>query len=127
MVKKKRQNDHHEGSSTESSDEMKLSLSPTECPHSKKAIDIAKLRKVLKPLGLAKSCSECEKSPKANGVAASADHVGEDDEDEVIFFDNTLWLCMKCGSQLCGRSKKEHALTHFQVTFEITIILKKFP
>lgn len=117
MVKKKRQNDVHDGSSTESSEEMKSNTA--DCPHSKKAIETTKLRKLLKPMGLAKTCTECEKSAKSNGVSAE-DHV---DDDEVIF-DNTLWLCMKCGSQLCGRSKKEHALNHFQVSIENSIILK---
>lgn len=117
MVKKKRQSDHHDGSSTESSEEMKTNASATDCPHTKKAIDTNKLRKVLKP-GLLKTCAECEKSPQTNGVLAG------DHGDEEVVYDNTLWLCMKCGSQLCGRSKKQHALNHFQVNIEISIKLK---
>ncbi|KAL5278482.1 USP16 family protein [Megaselia abdita] len=112
MVKKKRQSDHdRNGSSTESSEEMKTSPSATDCSHTKKAIDTNRLRKVLKPVGLHKTCTECEKAPQSNGLNPVNDH--GDGEEEVVY-DNTLWLCLKCGSQLCGRSKKQHALNHFQ-------------
>lgn len=119
MVKKKRQSDLHEGSSTESSEEMKTSSLAAEnlCHHTKKAVDTNRLRKVLKPIGLQKTCSECDKNTtQTNGVGGEHGPDPSPDDEEVIY-DNTLWLCMKCGSQMCGRAKNQHALNHFKVSF----------
>jgi ubiquitin carboxyl-terminal hydrolase 16/45 len=75
------------------------------CPHLVKSLDSTKLKKILKSSGLAKSCSDCNKPdlPKA-----------EENNDEFLT-DETLWLCMRCGVQLCGRAKRQHALSHFEV------------
>lgn len=79
------------------------------CPHIVKSIDPTKLRKLLKsPGGLAKSCSECKKLDEEN-------HEPTCEEYEI---DDTLWLCLRCGVQLCGRSQKKHALLHYEVSNE---------
>ncbi|XP_053951018.1 ubiquitin carboxyl-terminal hydrolase 45 [Anastrepha ludens] len=116
MVKKKRQSDVHEdGSSTDSS--VGPLHSPTSgvgvCQHVKKAVDPTKLRKVLKASGLATDCMQCSKQ----GGTSPAAEVKESSIDESISgfeYDNTLWLCLKCGSQLCGRSRNQHALQHYK-------------
>lgn len=112
MVKKKRQNDHHEDdSTTESCDEKPLnnsqgSGSSSDCPHAKKAVDPTKLRKILKANGLeTENCAECA---KCEPISTESNKL-----DDVFEYDKTLWLCLKCGSQLCGRSKNKHALNHF--------------
>ncbi|XP_036319948.1 LOW QUALITY PROTEIN: ubiquitin carboxyl-terminal hydrolase 45 [Rhagoletis pomonella] len=116
MVKKKRQSDVHEdGSSTDSSeDALQSPTSPAgDCQHVKKSVDPTKLRKVLKASGLATDCMQCSKQ----GATSPAAEVKESSFDESISgfeYDNTLWLCLKCGSQLCGRSKNEHALQHYK-------------
>ncbi|KAJ4433592.1 hypothetical protein ANN_15902, partial [Periplaneta americana] len=52
--------------------------------------------------GIATECAECAKSPAtSNGVAVAEEDVG-------------LWLCLKCGHQACGRSRRQHALKHQQ-------------
>lgn len=74
------------------------------CPHLIKSVDPTKLRKTLKsPNALAKSCSECIKLdlPKP---------------EEGFSVDETLWLCLRCGVQLCGRFQNKHALSHFEVS-----------
>ncbi|CAH1638983.1 unnamed protein product [Spodoptera littoralis] len=100
MVKKKRQSDPGENGdeSTESCDENVKSA----CPHVAKAVDLTQLKKALKTGGFQKDCSECKKTPKIE--------VPDPDYEE----DLSLWMCLRCGSQLCGRTRNKHALNHFQ-------------
>uniref|UniRef100_T1GT64 USP domain-containing protein n=1 Tax=Megaselia scalaris TaxID=36166 RepID=T1GT64_MEGSC len=90
MVKKKRQSDLHEGSSTESSEEMKTSSLAAEnlCHHTKKAVDTNRLRKVLKPIGLQKTCSECDKNTtQTNGVGGEhGPDPSPDDEEKKLMY-----------------------------------------
>lgn len=99
MVKKKRQSDPGENGdeSTESCDENVKSA----CPHVTKAVDLARLKKALKTGGFETECSECKKSTQTE--------VSDPDYEE----DLSLWMCLRCGSQLCGRSRNKHALNHF--------------
>ncbi|XP_072944709.1 ubiquitin carboxyl-terminal hydrolase 16/45 isoform X2 [Epargyreus clarus] len=99
MVKKKRQSDPSENGdeSTESCDETVKSA----CPHVAKAVDLTKLKKALKTGGFEKECSECKKSPKTEV------------EDPNFEEDLSLWMCLRCGTQLCGRARNKHALNHF--------------
>jgi len=122
MVKKKRQSDANDDSSTDSSDEGPQQ-SPTAtatnggCQHIKKAVDTQRLRKQLKVAGIATDCVQCSKSSqndseKGSNFIDDIEAMGLEYE-----YDNTLWLCLKCGTQLCGRSKNQHALLHFKVSF----------
>ncbi|XP_045500336.1 ubiquitin carboxyl-terminal hydrolase 16 isoform X1 [Colias croceus] len=99
MVKKKRQSDPTENGdeSTESCDESAKST----CPHIAKAVDVSKLKRALKTGGFEKECSECKKNPKTEV------------DDPNFEIDLTLWMCLRCGSQLCGRARNKHALNHF--------------
>lgn len=112
MVKKKRQEPYHDDdSSTESCDEKsgnncQGTNSLNKCQHLKKAVDVQKLRKLFKNTNLEmENCSECLKTDIPLTV---------NDYEDQFEYDKTLWLCLKCGSQLCGRSKNKHALIHFQ-------------
>ena len=111
MVKKKRQaEDFNDDSSTESCEEKQPNSSQnvnhqvgTNCNHIAKSTDPTKLRKILKNLGVEfKKCSECLKQPNSESA-----------ESDLFEYDKTLWLCLKCGSQLCGRARREHALQHY--------------
>ncbi|XP_061388617.1 ubiquitin carboxyl-terminal hydrolase 16/45 [Musca vetustissima] len=97
-----------------SSDSGEEKTSPTavtrSCPHLKRAVDSAKLRKLLKGTGLLLDCTECQRM----GFTSPATEASESPSSVDIEYDNTLWLCLKCGSQLCGRSKNQHALHHFK-------------
>ncbi|XP_041981890.1 ubiquitin carboxyl-terminal hydrolase 45 isoform X2 [Aricia agestis] len=99
MVKKKRQNDPSENGddSTESCDESVKSA----CPHVAKTVDLNRLKKALKTGGFEKDCSECKKSPTTEIVDSNYEE------------DLSLWMCLRCGSQLCGRARNKHALNHF--------------
>lgn len=111
---KNHQPDAWDGGSSDSSEEKNSPTSASRsCPHLKKAVDSAKLRKLLKATGLVLDCTECQKS----GVASPAAEASENTVDSAAGFeyDNTLWLCLKCGSQLCGRVKNQHALQHYKV------------
>lgn len=104
MVKAK----NDEGSSTDSCDEKdKLDDKATSgCTHISKSLDTAKLRKALKATGIHQKCCECEKLPDAEMPSS----------DEMFEYDNTLWLCFRCASQLCGRRMQKHALMHYEVS-----------
>ncbi|XP_013105568.1 ubiquitin carboxyl-terminal hydrolase 16 [Stomoxys calcitrans] len=100
-----------------SSDSSEGKTSPTaatrSCPHLKRAVDSGKLRKLLKGTGLLLDCGECQKM----GVTSPAAEALENSVESPIGsfeYDNTLWLCLKCGSQLCGRAKNQHALQHYK-------------
>ncbi|KAG6462873.1 hypothetical protein O3G_MSEX013510 [Manduca sexta] len=99
MVKKKRQSDPGENGdeSTESCEENVKSA----CPHVAKAVDLTRLKKSLKAGGFDKECAECKKTAKSE--------VSDPDFEE----DLSLWMCLRCGSQLCGRTRNKHALNHF--------------
>ncbi|KAL1494080.1 hypothetical protein ABEB36_009734 [Hypothenemus hampei] len=73
----------------------------SECTHVKKALELTKIKKnLLKSGGFLTVCPECKKLPA-------------DPDLQEIEFDLTLWLCLKCGNQACGRSKNGHALQHY--------------
>lgn len=97
MNKKKHQNDPSGDNSSESADENQNNV---ECVHINKAVDLSKVRKVLTRTGFLTDCDECKKLPPSNDMGD-------------IEFDNTLWLCLKCGNQACGRGRNMHALKHF--------------
>ncbi|CAK1586684.1 unnamed protein product [Parnassius mnemosyne] len=99
MVKKKRQSDPGENGdeSTESCDESVKSA----CPHVAKAVDLTRLKKALKSGGFERECSECKKSNKI------------EEPDPNYEEDLSLWMCLRCGTQLCGRTRNKHALNHF--------------
>lgn len=99
MVKKKRQSDPGENGddSTESCEENVSSA----CSHIAKAVDLPRLKKSLRAGSFAKECAECKK----NNVI--------DDADPDFEIDLSLWMCLRCGSQLCGRARSKHALNHF--------------
>ncbi|XP_067638028.1 ubiquitin carboxyl-terminal hydrolase 16/45 [Eurosta solidaginis] len=115
MVKKKRQSDVHEdGSSTDSSEGPLQSptFGPGVCQHVKKSVDPNKLRKILKSSGLMADCMQCSKQC-ATSPAAEVMESSMDESMTGFEYDNTLWLCLKCGCQLCGRSRNQHALQHY--------------
>ncbi|XP_022223480.2 ubiquitin carboxyl-terminal hydrolase 16 [Drosophila obscura] len=80
------------------------------CQHIKKSVDAARLRRQLKTTGLVYECSQCQKISQS---AASGSGSGVDLACD-FEIDSTLWLCLKCGTQLCGRSRKQHALQHYK-------------
>lgn len=117
IMGKSHQPEWDDGSSTDSSDEKANATAAARCcNHVKKAVDSAKLRKLLKTTGLVLECIQCLKT----GVTSPAAEASESPESVGAFeYDNTLWLCLKCGTQLCGRSKNQHALQHFKVSLYV--------
>lgn len=107
MTKKRRQSDPHINSSDSTSDENEKnesSKTQSSCPHLKKAVDVQRLRKAFQKTPIeVENCSQCMKL--ANGTEKT-----ESDYE----YDRTLWMCLKCGTHLCGRSVNKHALDHFK-------------
>lgn len=107
MVKTK-ENDEGSTDSGDDRDRNDDSLKSTsKCSHVNKSIVVAKIKKIIKN-GLANACVECEKEKAAN----INNNANEDDEFE---YDQSLWLCLRCGVQLCGRAANKHALQHYEV------------
>lgn len=110
MVKKRRQGDPGVNNSDSSSDENfraeKSGESATKCVHVKRAVDWQKLRRRFKNASIEnEKCVECVK-------ATNGDTEKNDEDYEV---DLSLWMCLKCGTNLCGRTVNEHALKHYTV------------
>ncbi|KAM7347020.1 ubiquitin specific protease 16/45 isoform 2-T2 [Cochliomyia hominivorax] len=102
----------NDASSSDSGDEQTKSPTASRfCDHVKKAVDSSKLRKLLKPTGLLLDCEQCKKLCVTSPAAEATE---SPDSPGAFEYDNTLWLCLKCGTQLCGRSKNQHALKHFK-------------
>ncbi|XP_017093112.2 ubiquitin carboxyl-terminal hydrolase 16/45 isoform X2 [Drosophila bipectinata] len=132
MVKKRQTDAHDATSSTDSGEDDRHHLhhhhpgarsagqagasidgsspSSSSCQHIKRAVDATRLRRQLKTTGLVYECSQCQKQgqQKQSADADSDPKAGD------IEYDSTLWLCLKCGTQLCGRSRNKHALEHHQ-------------
>lgn len=102
MGRKKRQSEPNmdeDNDSTESCDENQNGFC---CNHIAKGVDLSRIKKTIRN-GLCTECPECEKNPLENGSL-------EDDFE----YDLSLWLCLRCGNQACGRSKRKHALNHWR-------------
>ncbi|XP_017024269.1 ubiquitin carboxyl-terminal hydrolase 16/45 isoform X2 [Drosophila kikkawai] len=129
MVKKRQTDAHDQASSTDSGEEELQhhhrsgalasgtgmdggTPTATSCQHIKKAVDATRLRRQLRNTGLLYECSQCQKLGQAK-TAGNAESTGGGESGDYEF-DSTLWLCLKCGSQLCGRARKKHALEHYQ-------------
>lgn len=110
MVKKRRQGDPCDGdSSSDESFRTDKTVSGPKCLHIKKSVDIQRLRKYFKKTNVNTiECVDCMK--KTNG---SAGEVGDYE------YDRSLWMCLKCGSHLCGRTVNQHALLHYQVSNKV--------
>ncbi|KAJ8916835.1 hypothetical protein NQ315_005842 [Exocentrus adspersus] len=98
MNKKKHQTDPNEDESSESFDENQNTV---ECNHINKAVDLQRVKKSLTRTGFLTDCEECKKLPTDND---SGD----------IEYDLSLWLCLKCGNQACGRGRNKHAVKHYE-------------
>lgn len=112
MVKKKCNEIRDDDSSTESNDDARLppnSGLADKCIHVKKAIDPTAVKKKLKLNGLEKQCPKCVEE-KTLDLAAAGNGEGE----EAMSCYSSLWLCLQCGTQLCGRYFNQHALAHYK-------------
>lgn len=89
--------------------------SKNNCTHIKKSIlDIGKLQKSIYQHSKnrkIKFCVECEKN------STTTNQENENDFE----YDETCWLCLKCGIQLCGRARAAHALNHYSVIIYIIL------
>lgn len=106
MGKKKRQGEPNTNTddSSESCDENQNMV---ECVHIIKAVDLQRIKKVLQKTNFDVECEECSKCTYTNANTNALDM------DTDYEFDLSLWMCLKCGHQGCGRAKNQHALQHF--------------
>ncbi|XP_044737826.1 ubiquitin carboxyl-terminal hydrolase 45 [Chrysoperla carnea] len=105
-MKKKRQSEpcgDIDNESTESCEDNqnKTGRSSDCCDHILKSICQPKTKKALKG-GLDVDCSECAKEGNS-----------KDTDNGDFEYDLSLWLCLRCGHQACGRNRRQHALKHF--------------
>jgi len=112
MVKAKTTSDVTDGFTTDSENENDKNndeKGTSSCPHIAKAADPSRLRKVLKGTSFQTKCSECDKNPSENLPPAEESELCAE-------YYGPLWLCLKCGTQLCGRARRQHAKAHFEVS-----------
>lgn len=102
MGKKKRQSDPNRSES--SSDSHDENQNASECNHVRLAVNLSAFKSRLIKKGLDVECEECTKNPVENGLEMNGD----------FEYDTSLWLCLRCGNQACGRYKSQHALKHFK-------------
>ncbi|XP_053659042.1 ubiquitin carboxyl-terminal hydrolase 45 [Anopheles marshallii] len=104
-------------SSTESNDETLLSTKMNGgevCTHIQKSIDLNAIRKQIKTndAWFKKVCSKCMDEPATHG----GNHIHKTSKEfSDASCESALWLCLKCGTQLCGRKQNQHALKHYTV------------
>ena len=114
MVKKKQCDFKDEDSSTESNDDARVRnpAAGDVCVHVKNSIHSQTVRKRVKSAnGLDQVCAKCVENKKGNpGPEPLLSDLLDYDEP-----DPSLWMCLKCGTQLCGRSVNQHALEHYKV------------
>lgn len=101
MGKKKRQGDPNE--SDYSSDSHDENQNTSECVHIMRSVQLTQVKARLNKKGLATECEECKNNPIENCS----------DMNGFFEFDNSLWLCLQCGNQACGRYQNKHALKHY--------------
>uniref|UniRef100_A0A182IYS2 Ubiquitinyl hydrolase 1 n=1 Tax=Anopheles atroparvus TaxID=41427 RepID=A0A182IYS2_ANOAO len=110
MGKRQRSDYRDDGaSSTESNDDMQSASKMNggeNCIHIPKAVDLPTIRKKIKSSGFDKLCGKCAQDAVIYSASAKVLDGGAG-------VDCTLWLCLKCGSQLCGRNRNQHALQHY--------------
>uniref|UniRef100_A0A182SNN9 Ubiquitinyl hydrolase 1 n=1 Tax=Anopheles maculatus TaxID=74869 RepID=A0A182SNN9_9DIPT len=82
------------------------------CTHVQKSIDLNTIRKQIKTNDgwYKKVCGKCADEPTTHAGSHIHDSSKEFSDASC---DKTLWLCLKCGTQLCGRKKNQHALQHY--------------
>ncbi|XP_053682537.1 ubiquitin carboxyl-terminal hydrolase 16 [Sabethes cyaneus] len=118
MVKKKSSEFRDDDSSTESNDDIKglnyVTAGRECCPHVKQSITPTVVQRMVRTAGLRKQCAKCGDGQSKPKLPAEEAVVGQEEEGFEIEEDSSLWLCLKCGTQLCGRYRNKHALEHFK-------------
>lgn len=98
------------------------------CQHSKKAVNINTVRKVMKQAEFRIECMDCgrdgnKKDGSLVGGSSCRSDSGlgttETDMEEAMFdvIEPSVWMCLHCGHQGCGRNSHEkHALKHYEIS-----------
>ncbi|GAB1868670.1 Ubiquitin carboxyl-terminal hydrolase [Camponotus japonicus] len=83
--------------STESCEETSAG---TKCLHIAKAVNLNKVKKNIKKIGIMNKCSICKKLEV------------DLKKTEEIYISKPLWICLQCGEQNCDKEK--HAIEHYK-------------
>ncbi|XP_051173797.1 ubiquitin carboxyl-terminal hydrolase 45 [Leptopilina boulardi] len=76
------------------------------CKHSEKSLNICVSRKTVYKFGIHRECETCEKENKIKPPTV---------EEGIEPCPPSMWMCLQCGNQACGRSDRSHAIQHFKV------------
>ncbi|XP_019646954.1 PREDICTED: ubiquitin carboxyl-terminal hydrolase 16-like [Branchiostoma belcheri] len=86
--------------------------SGVQCPHINKGVNQAQVKKALQKGSPHLECVGCSKEG-ASGARGRTEPAADTCLDEEL--EATLWLCLQCGHQGCGRnSRSQHALKHYE-------------
>ncbi|XP_012272864.1 ubiquitin carboxyl-terminal hydrolase 16 [Orussus abietinus] len=77
------------------------------CPHVSWVSRLPNVERVLDTTGVSTECSACKECK---------DTVNNEIEDEEFAAETpSLWICLTCGNQACGREGRQHALQHYKI------------
>ncbi|XP_078619753.1 ubiquitin carboxyl-terminal hydrolase 16-like isoform X2 [Branchiostoma floridae x Branchiostoma japonicum] len=86
--------------------------SGVQCPHINKGVNQAQVKKALQKGSPHLECGGCSKEG-ASGARGRTEPAADSTLAEEL--EATLWLCLQCGHQGCGRnSRSQHALKHYE-------------
>eukprot|EP00058_Branchiostoma_floridae_P004336 XP_002589824.1 hypothetical protein BRAFLDRAFT_90534 [Branchiostoma floridae] len=86
--------------------------SGVQCPHINKGVNQAQVKKALQKGSPHLECGGCSKEG-ASGARGRTEPAPDSTLAEEL--EATLWLCLQCGHQGCGRnSRSQHALKHYE-------------
>ncbi|XP_014676549.1 PREDICTED: ubiquitin carboxyl-terminal hydrolase 16-like [Priapulus caudatus] len=114
-LKKSKYSDACPSDSSDSAATLRHQAGPV-CPHIPKAVNLAAIRKnIRRAIG---ACQTCNAATPGGGSGGEELHL-EADEDGAAT--TTVWLCLQCGNQGCGRtSRGQHALEHYNTPHSVS-------
>lgn len=101
--KRNRQPDANPDVSEASTESCEETSTGTKCQHIVKAINLGKVKKNIKRTGIMSECSMCKK--------LEADSKDTEETNNIL---RSLWICLQCGEQGCGKEQEQHALEHYR-------------
>lgn len=84
------------------------------CAHVGKAVNLSRVRKAFMSSNGEKmftDCIDCKRNPPQTSSSTNGDP-SSSLLSELYEFDDSLWICLRCGHAGCGRTRAAHAVAH---------------
>ncbi|XP_065565333.1 ubiquitin carboxyl-terminal hydrolase 16/45-like isoform X2 [Artemia franciscana] len=104
---------------------LSITFYSQECQHLRTGVDRVTLRKYLKQgtvFGVCSGCKSVDSVPPNEEVDVQKENIDQKDGDEADkdiatvkkITEKSVWICMNCGYQGCGKSHEQHAYQHYK-------------